>query len=212
MRQKGEKTDKTRSKILAAAERLFVRYGFQKTTIGDICHDGRISRQTYYRYFPDKEELLVGYIVDQTTEFISRYEREAARRESAVDRIRLLVFEYEELSRSSPVMRMLYDLRSDVLWRWSQRPESRDQMRQILDAFSGVIKQGIEAGEFPPCNIEWTAYLIYQFLNGAFFVTPSLYPDIIARREEAFSGEVISFVLKSLLHAPLEPQGGYARE
>ncbi|MHC4663288.1 MAG: TetR/AcrR family transcriptional regulator [Planctomycetota bacterium] len=204
------KIEKTRLKILGAAERLFVRYGFQKTTIGDICHEGRISRQTFYRYFPDKEELLINYIMQLTASFLERFEDESNRRENAVDRMKLLIFEYEEFARSSPVLNMLYDLRSDVLWRWSQRPESGDQMRQIVDTFTGVIRGGIESGEFPACNVEWTAYYIYQLLNNAFFVTPGIYPDVIGRKEEEFCTEVTSFILRALRNPSLKDHQIYS--
>ncbi|TET33927.1 MAG: TetR/AcrR family transcriptional regulator [Planctomycetota bacterium] len=207
-----KKTEKTRQKILATAERLFTRYGFKKTTIGDICYEGRVSRQTFYRYYLDKEELLVGYIMHLTAGFLASFEREAQKRETAVDRMKLLIFEYEELARSSTVLKMLYDLGSDVLWRWSQRSESRDQMRQIVDTFAGVIRFGVEKGEFPECNIEWTAYYIYQLLNNAFFATPSLYPDVIKSREEEFSAEVTSFILRALMHPMPDGYEIYGRD
>ena len=58
------------SRILAAAETLFFRFGIRKTTIGDICQAAGISRMTFYHYFRDKShvaEAVVNRLIDDMT-------------------------------------------------------------------------------------------------------------------------------------------------
>lgn len=45
-------------KIVDAARARFARYGFSKTTIGDIAAEAGVARQTVYNAFSDKEEIL----------------------------------------------------------------------------------------------------------------------------------------------------------
>lgn len=45
-------------KIVAAAARMFARYGYAKTTMGDIAAEAGVARQTVYNAFPGKEEIL----------------------------------------------------------------------------------------------------------------------------------------------------------
>jgi AcrR family transcriptional regulator len=48
----------TRTRILDAAIECFSRFGNDKTTLNDIAVAARLSRQTIYRYFPDRLTML----------------------------------------------------------------------------------------------------------------------------------------------------------
>ncbi len=49
----------TRAAILRCAHAQFRTRGFDTTTLDDICAAVPISKRTFFRYFPDKEALLV---------------------------------------------------------------------------------------------------------------------------------------------------------
>jgi AcrR family transcriptional regulator len=49
-----------RDEILAAASRCFVRTGFHRTSMQDICAEAGMSPGGLYRYFPSKEALISG--------------------------------------------------------------------------------------------------------------------------------------------------------
>ena len=44
--------------IVAAAANMFARYGYSKTTMGDIAAEAGVARQTVYNAFQGKEEIL----------------------------------------------------------------------------------------------------------------------------------------------------------
>lgn len=44
--------------IIHAARAMFSRYGYSKTTMGDIAHQAGVARQTVYNAFPGKDEIL----------------------------------------------------------------------------------------------------------------------------------------------------------
>jgi AcrR family transcriptional regulator len=48
----------TRDRILDAAIACFTQYGNDKTTLNDVARVAGLSRQTIYRYFPDRAALL----------------------------------------------------------------------------------------------------------------------------------------------------------
>lgn len=50
-------TDKNHMIVTAAAS-MFARYGYSKTTMGDIAAEAGVARQTVYNAFPGKEEIL----------------------------------------------------------------------------------------------------------------------------------------------------------
>jgi AcrR family transcriptional regulator len=44
--------------ILSTAEDLFQRFGFKRITIEEICAKANVSKMTFYKYFPNKTELI----------------------------------------------------------------------------------------------------------------------------------------------------------
>lgn len=52
------------AELAAVAMALFVEHGFEETTVDDICAAAEISRSTFFRYFPSKEDALFGQIAD----------------------------------------------------------------------------------------------------------------------------------------------------
>ncbi|MCX4098461.1 TetR/AcrR family transcriptional regulator [Nocardia sp. alder85J] len=52
-------TADVRAAILTAAETCFTRFGIAKTTMEDVARAAELSRATVYRYFADRESLIV---------------------------------------------------------------------------------------------------------------------------------------------------------
>src|ERR1700753_4345139 len=50
----------TRGRILVVAERLFRQIGYQKTTVGDIAKELRMSPANVYRFFDSKKAIHEG--------------------------------------------------------------------------------------------------------------------------------------------------------
>src|ERR1700690_3294660 len=50
----------TRERILVVAERLFRELGYQKTTVGDIAKELRMSPANVYRFFDSKKAIHEG--------------------------------------------------------------------------------------------------------------------------------------------------------
>lgn len=52
-----------REHLLLSAEACFARYGIAKTTMHDIARASGVSRPTVYRYFADRESLILAVVV-----------------------------------------------------------------------------------------------------------------------------------------------------
>lgn len=48
---------KKKQQILATAEELFFRHGIKRVTVEEICRKAKVSKMTFYKYFPDKIAL-----------------------------------------------------------------------------------------------------------------------------------------------------------
>lgn len=53
-----QKTPKKKIQIVEAAESLFIRHGIKRITVEEICRKSGASKMTFYKYFPNKLELV----------------------------------------------------------------------------------------------------------------------------------------------------------
>jgi AcrR family transcriptional regulator len=57
-KRKPAKPSKKREQIVRTAERLFSRFGAKRVTVEEICREAGASKMTFYKYFPNKMELV----------------------------------------------------------------------------------------------------------------------------------------------------------
>ena len=74
-----------RSRILRAGERCIQRYGIRKTTMDDIAREAAMSRPSVYRYFADREDLLLALLSARTRALTERARRFIAQQPSVED-------------------------------------------------------------------------------------------------------------------------------
>lgn len=58
-RRESDRAAQTRARLQAAALDLFVRQGFEQTTVEQIAAAAGVSHMTFFRYFPTKESVAV---------------------------------------------------------------------------------------------------------------------------------------------------------
>ncbi|GAA0628869.1 hypothetical protein GCM10009547_35670 [Sporichthya brevicatena] len=58
--------------MLRAAERCIQRHGIRKTTMDDIAREAGISRPSVYRYFADREDLLLALLDERSRALTER--------------------------------------------------------------------------------------------------------------------------------------------
>jgi AcrR family transcriptional regulator len=59
-----QKKVRARSDILAAADTLIARKGYENTTMREIAHAANVSHQTLYNYFPSKAQIVWAMLTD----------------------------------------------------------------------------------------------------------------------------------------------------
>jgi AcrR family transcriptional regulator len=64
--QLGSTPEDARIAVLRAAERCIGRHGIRKTTMDDIAKEAGISRPSIYRYFADREQLLIALTTEHS--------------------------------------------------------------------------------------------------------------------------------------------------
>ena len=64
---------KNKQKIINAAKHLFWKYGFRKVSVEEICKEAKLSKMTFYKFFPNKIELAKRIFEDLADEGLKQY-------------------------------------------------------------------------------------------------------------------------------------------
>ena len=69
-------TQARRDRILESASKVFFRYGFARTTLGDIASEAKVHRPALYTLFPNgKEELFEAVLMRLVESEVERYRK-----------------------------------------------------------------------------------------------------------------------------------------
>src|SRR6201990_276244 len=102
-------TDDARERILAAAERCIDRHGIRKTTMDDVAREVGLSRPSVYRYFADRDDLLIELITRHARALLDRARKSIARQSSLPDQIVETILYTAAHARRDPLTRHLLD-------------------------------------------------------------------------------------------------------
>ena len=128
--------DKSKRVIIAAAD-VFLRYGYARTTMGDIAKATGISRPALYILFPGKEQIF-----EAATMFLAKQRLEEIRsavsscqglEAKLITAFEMLLVRVFELQQSAPDARDMDDLAFPVV---------RDIYAMFVDFFAEVIDGG----------------------------------------------------------------------
>jgi AcrR family transcriptional regulator len=181
------------------AKRRFARFGYKKTSTGEICKDAQISKKTLYEAFKTKEDL-----------FVALFNREALiARKFVMDRVREIDDPLEKISRFMQLSREYFEkhpfmvevLRDeDGLYAPYLKQEYRMFVEEgILQIFSNIVKAGIEKGEFKEVDTDIAAYIIFKLFQ-AFTYAKTLNYKSRRGSEKRELTELVGFISKGLSH------------
>src|ERR1700753_838876 len=102
-------TEDARDRILAAAERCIDRHGIRKTTMDDVAREVGLSRPSVYRYFADRDDLLIELITRHARALLVRARKSISRQSSFLDQIVETVLYTAEHARRDPLTRHCVD-------------------------------------------------------------------------------------------------------
>ena len=131
--------DDARERILAAAERCIDRHGIRKTTMDDVAGEVGLSRPSVYRYFADRDDLLIELITRHARALLGRARKSISRQSGLPDQLVQLVLYTAEHGRRDALTRHVIDPDGTSLGRRMIASGTTEMMRAemwdpILDA------------------------------------------------------------------------------
>jgi AcrR family transcriptional regulator len=175
-----------RERLFRAALDLFVRKGFDETTVEDITNAADLGKGTFFNYFPSKEHILLAFGEMQLAKLQAAVEESRAKNETVHAFLRSLGPRMtQEPMRNPSIIRIL-------LQAFLSNSEVRGSVMALQDhviaIHSEMLRRGQERGEIrndlPP---EVLAHVFRQTIFGTLLIW-SLYGDssLLSRMEQAF--------------------------
>ena len=140
-------TDDARERILAAAERCIDRHGIRKTTMDDVACEVGLSRPSVYRYFADRDDLLIELITRHARALLDRARKSIARQSSLPDQIVESVLYTAEHARRDPLTRHVIDPDATSLGRRMIASGTTEIMR--AEMWDPVLDAAVANNELP---------------------------------------------------------------
>jgi len=134
---------RTRSEIVAAAERLFAEHGFEATRLDDIAAEVGIRRAAIFYHFGDKHELY-SVMLD---ELFRDLEAPLPTTGSTVERLEAALTGWIDLVNQRPSIARLM-LREAASAQPGKLTPFIEAGRGLGDWFRAVIAEGVASGEF----------------------------------------------------------------
>jgi TetR/AcrR family transcriptional regulator len=131
--------------ILEAADNLFHRYGYAKTSLDDIAKEAGMGKGTIYYHFESKEEIFFG-VVQQYAERFEKIIRDSVRNETNfIEKFTtLLTIPLKLAYQHAPLADALKNLPENSL---QKLKEFRNVHKQgMIDILDEVIKEGLAQG------------------------------------------------------------------
>ena len=184
----------TRTRIIRAAEALFHRYGYQKTTVADIARELGMSSANVYRFFESKKAINEAVALTMTGEVEAEARRNAAASGPAADRLRKLLGDMHRMNAERYVrdLKMHEMVAVAITESW---PIIRQHLETVHAILTELIREGIARGEFRDCDPVTSAHCVQAAMVR--FCHPRLMVECAGMPHPTLD-EMVDFLLMSL--------------
>ena len=191
------KPDDTRARIMAAAEALFRRLGFAKTTVADIAAELEMSPANVYRFFSSKNaivEAICKHCLSEVEEMAWTVARSKASGAERMERLILEILAYHKENFVSE-QRVNELVVAAIEGSWDAIKAHKQNMQNVAEL---ILRDGIATGEFEPVEPGPTAELIMRSV--VCFTHPLLIGQCVEEGQdvEAEARASIRFLLRAI--------------
>ena len=160
-----QRSEETRSKILASAIKLFSSRGFNAASVDDICMDAGISKGAFYHHFKSKQELFLalldGWLQPSDNAIETSKDRTAP--ETFMQITEAFPYIFATANEGLPMFLefWLQASRDEKIWQASIAP-----YRRYHKYFTTLIKKGVDEGSFVQVDPDLTSRMIISTAMG----------------------------------------------
>ncbi len=165
-----DEQNRRRHEIFKASVRLFLKHGFQETSMRQIAEASSLGKSTLYDYFRTKDEILVWGVEDEILDLTATALEIASQPLPAIDRLRKAMRNHAEVMLAN---REFYLKLSFEVQRLSLESQKRIQVRRhaYQDVIRQLIEDGIREGSFRKVDSLLAARMLITAITPTIFTS-----------------------------------------
>tara|TARA_Y100001970_G_C14087314_1_gene778046 strand:+ start:92 stop:685 length:594 start_codon:yes stop_codon:yes gene_type:complete len=185
--------DNAKIQILDAAMHVFVKSGYNKTTMDDIVNHSGLSKGAIYHYYNSKKDLFLSLIDYWENYFFKNIIDKDLTSSSADDLLREIT---NDVIRTFKTKKHVF-LAELEFWSLSNhdidiRKRTTSLYVKLIDLFKSVIKKGIDEGIFKKVDLDVASLSVMTSLQGVIWFSIFEKSNISA---EKYLNDVIEFII-----------------
>ena len=156
-----------RKQILDAAETVFTKHGMERARMDDIVHESGLSKGSLYWYFKSKDAIIQALLDRVFIDEMRDAEALVNSQGSSSERLRIFIANVvQEYKRFEKMLPLAYEFvalaaRSKVI-----RQAIVGYFKRYTAILAEIIRQGVENGEFKPCDPDDIALSVIAMYEG----------------------------------------------
>ncbi|MCL2848918.1 MAG: TetR/AcrR family transcriptional regulator [Micrococcales bacterium] len=164
-----EHREQVRARLFEALAELIVEQGFDAVTLSQVAARAGVGRTAVYNHFPDKEALLVGLVMHETTAWAKALDAALIGIDNPVDQLRTYIHAQLVLKRNfhfapGPDLRQVISAQTHA--------QVRGHVVLVERILAGVLERGMAAGAFPAQDVDLTVRLVMSCLSSRALTNP----------------------------------------
>jgi AcrR family transcriptional regulator len=163
-----EELAKRRHDIFHQVVNVFLKKGFQETSMREIAEAAGLGKSTLYDYFRTKDEILVYYFEDQLNDLTQEAQKIAMQNSTADKRLRQIMEIYLEYMRANKSLFTKISLEAQRLKLESQK-QIQERRHAYQDLLRSLIDEGIREGVFRKVDSLLAARLLISAMAPVIF-------------------------------------------
>jgi AcrR family transcriptional regulator len=175
---------KRRHEIFHQVVNVFLKKGFQETSMREIAEAAGLGKSTLYDYFKTKDEILVYYFEDQLNDLTAEAQQMAMQNKSADERLREITQMHMELLQANKSLFLKMSMEAQRL-----KPESQRKIQEKRHAYQDLLRALIDEG------IREGAFRKVDSLLAARILVTSLAPVVFTSRPTGTPQEMVKATL-----------------
>lgn len=132
--------------IISAAEKIFIRMGFENASMDEIATEAEFTRKTVYQHFSNKEVLYIAVVVRGFKRLLAGIQREEQEGSNGFERLRRMGLAYYKFYSQYPDTFRLMNLVGRVKSK-EQDAENYQEFNQVNSSISAEISKVINEGK-----------------------------------------------------------------
>ena len=172
-KRKKREYEARRQEILAAAECLFSKNGFFKTSMAEIATAAQFAMGTVYRFFKSKEEIYISIVEAKVEELAELLDKAIAKEKSSGDKLNAFIqVKLAYADRNRDFFRIYVSEWSG--FEWTIKSAFGERVWKLymaeVDLVADLIRQGIRRKEFRKIDPKDGAFALHGMLNSTMYV------------------------------------------